>query len=487
MAADYEPPSFSLGLDFGFESELQTAPPPDSSPPRPVDTDVVREIEPPRELKRLKRGLPEKREPPTTPFWSIEDDIEEFSSPEDTIRADVQRSTQYQTSCSSSKVPLRGSGVLSSQSSNHSIRRKRNHISDVPASVSLEASRKEFVFPKLTTSPLRRFQLIDSDSDDPSVSHSVSRVTSKVDSSSKKQHTNPGHSATTSGTNKNASTSMPEDVDLWKNFSPIKKFNIPTPALDEVCQEYFQSVKDKSTQNLERDAYLHTKENFHETTPSGQDVEQLWNVADPLPPAHHYFFHDDPKIRKLVCSRLLNFSPLGAVSVSGNQQTGASVIDYMGQFSNGEASKRTVNWRQNSSNISNVEEVLHGSGNWVNPKGKATQKGSVKRSANKRRNKSVKSNTGNMEHASGNWVEPRISASKKRIQANAQSSGEWYTPSQSGQASGQAGGHWYTGPGGRKVYVSKTGQELTGQTAYRLYSKESGKRAVKARKGKAKK
>lgn len=110
-----------------------------------------------------------------------------------------------------------------------------------------------------------------------------------------------------------------------------------------------------------------------------------------------------------------------------------------------------MNRRRNISNISNVEEVLHGSGSWVNPKGKATQKGSVKRSVNKGRNKSAKSNSGNVEHASGNWVKPRISTSKKRIQANAESSGEWYTPSQSGQASGQAGGHWYTGPGGRKV------------------------------------
>lgn len=243
--------------------------------------------------------------------------------------ADVHRSTQYQTSCSSSKVPLRGSGILTSQSSCHSIGRKNNQVSEFPASVSLEASHQEYVFPKLTTSPLRRFQLIDSDSDDPSVSHSVSRVTSKVDSSSKKQHTNPGHSATTSGTNKNLSTSMPEDVDLWKNFSPIKKFNIPTPALDEACQEYFQSVKDKTNQNLERDTYLRNNQNFHETTPSSQDVEQLWNVADPLPPAHHYFFHDDPKIQKLVRNRLPNFSPLGAVNVSGNQQNGASVIDYM--------------------------------------------------------------------------------------------------------------------------------------------------------------
>lgn len=124
---------------------------------------------------------------------------------------------------------------------------------------------------------------------------------------------------------------------------------------------------------------------------------------------------------------------------------------FRGQFSNGEASKQTVNRRQNVSNISNVEEVAHGSGNWVNPKGKATRKASVKRSVNKGSNKSVKSNTGNKEHAAGNWVEPRISASKKRIQANAQSSGEWHTPSQSSQASRQAGGHWYTGSGGRKV------------------------------------
>ncbi|XP_050369012.1 uncharacterized protein LOC126787125 [Argentina anserina] len=450
MAADYEPPSFSLGFDFGFDSELQTAPPPESPVEAKVDEEIEPQIEPPK--RGLKRGLPEKRELPTTPFWSIEDDIEDFSSPEETVQ-DVHRSTQYQTSCSSSKVSLRGNGVLTSQSSYHGIGKKKNHISDVPASVSLEASRKEFVFPKLTTSPLRRFQLIDSDSDDPSVSHSVSRINYKLDSSSKKQHSNPGHSASTSGTNKNASTSMPEDVDFWKSFSPIKKFNIPTPTLDEACQEYFQSAKDRTS---------HTNKNFHKTTSSGQDVEQFWNVADPLPPAHHYFFHSDPQIRNLVCSRLQNFFPLGAVNVSGNQQNGASVIDYMGQFSTGEASKQTVNQRQNMSKISNVEDVLHGSNSWVNPKGKATQKGSVKKSTNKGRNKS-----------------------KKRIQENVQSSGEWRTP-ESGQASRQSGGRWYTS-GGRKVYVSKSGQNLSGPTAWNLYSKESGKGPAKARKGKARK
>lgn len=94
MAADYEAPSFSLGLDFGFESELQTAAPANSTPVR-IDSDVEQEIGPgldpeirpqsPRPLKRLKRGLPEKLEQ-TTPFCSIEDDIEDFSSPENTIQ-----------------------------------------------------------------------------------------------------------------------------------------------------------------------------------------------------------------------------------------------------------------------------------------------------------------------------------------------------------------------------------------------------------------
>ncbi|VVA22769.1 PREDICTED: TCM_030894 isoform [Prunus dulcis] len=512
--ADYEPPSFSLGFDLGFDSELQTAATDHSTPapapdpwrgsdalkPFDVDEEIGPQItgpdpeigpRPVRPLKRLKRGLALKREP-ATPIRNIDDDIEEFSSPEDIIRADAYRPTQYQTVSSSSKIPLHGSGVLTSQSSCHSMGRKRKPASDVSASVGMEANHQGLMFPKLTTSPLRRFQLIDSDSDDPSVSGNGSRVTCNVDPSSKKQHFKSGHSASTSETKKKLS--VPQDggdVDLWKDFRPIKKFSIPTPALDEVCQEFLQSAKDKTTQKLGRDSCLHTNEIFQETTCCVQDVEQLWNVADPLPPAHHYFFHDDPNIRKLVCSRLPNFFPLG-INIRGNQQNGSSVIDYMGQFSNGEASKQKVNQkihldqsskRRNKSNISNVEEGLHASGGWMNPKGKAAQKGSVNKSSRKGRNRSAKSNFGNVEHTSGNWVEPRSNASTKRIQANAQPSGQWSTPS----ASGQAAGHWYTGPGGRKVYVSKTGQEVTGSTAYRLYRKESGARSVKARKMKGKK
>lgn len=110
--ADYEPPSFSLGFDLGFDSELQTAaadhstpaPAPDPSlgsdalKPVDVDEEIGPQItgsdpdlgpRPVRPLKRLKRGLGLKWEP-ATPFRNIDDEIEEFSSPEDIIRGIIK-------------------------------------------------------------------------------------------------------------------------------------------------------------------------------------------------------------------------------------------------------------------------------------------------------------------------------------------------------------------------------------------------------------
>ena len=60
---------------------------------------------------------------------------------------------------------------------------------------------------------------------------------------------------------------------------------------------------------------------------SCQMDQQLWESTSPLPPAHRYFFHEDPRIRQLVRSRLCNFSPLGVNRV--NQQPNVSRIDYM--------------------------------------------------------------------------------------------------------------------------------------------------------------
>ena len=94
--AGYEPPSFSLGLDLGLDSEPQIAP--DKHPtqtPAPRDENFGPEVmdsdpEPPRILKRLRRG------PTTTPTTktpsshAVDDDIEDFSSEDDFLKGNNQ-------------------------------------------------------------------------------------------------------------------------------------------------------------------------------------------------------------------------------------------------------------------------------------------------------------------------------------------------------------------------------------------------------------
>lgn len=231
--------------------------------------------------------------------------------------------------CSTSKVPLHGRGVITTQSSSQRKERKKKIVSDVPASASIEKSQNEKMFPRLTNSPLRRFQLIDSDSDDPSVSEDVSRMPHKIDLSSKKQQPNPGPSASASEKRQKASDGMPQNVDFWKDFSPVKSFHIPTPALDEVCEEYFCTVKDKNIAENPGSKACSQRNSSSDETTNGQNIEKSWNFAGPLPPAHYYFFHKDGRIRKLVRDRLPHFFPLGAIEDGGNQHYGASVIDYM--------------------------------------------------------------------------------------------------------------------------------------------------------------
>lgn len=108
--ADYEPPSFSLGLDLGFDSQLQPAAANHSTPaaapnssrgsnadtPVEVDEEFEPQItgpdpdpgsRPGRPLKWLKRGVAEKREPtPATPCRNVDDDIEDFSPGEDFVQ-----------------------------------------------------------------------------------------------------------------------------------------------------------------------------------------------------------------------------------------------------------------------------------------------------------------------------------------------------------------------------------------------------------------
>ncbi|KAF7815821.1 uncharacterized protein G2W53_029790 [Senna tora] len=346
----------------------------------------------------------------------------------------------------------------------------------------MEVGQRGLMFPKLTTSPLRRFQLLDSDSDDPE--SEIIGGAHKIDPCSKEPTSKPSESMTSFEQIRNASFQMHQNQDLWKDFSPVKSFSIPTPALNEVCEEYFRSMKGKE---VEASVSANHKESLFGTTSCHKD-EQIWDSTYPLPPAHRYFFNEDPRVQKLVRSRLCNFSLLGVNRV--NQQSNASHIDYMGQFSNGDASKKkgvqkpeksSTRGRKKSTNLI-VEEPFQASGGWVDPKSnssskgesskrKATKKSNTKNITSKGRSKSNIPNSTEDLYATGNWVEPKNcvnmpkDAGKRRV-----------------QASGKSAGHWYTASDGRKVYVTKGGQELTGQTAYRHYRKESGSAFKKSKK-----
>ncbi|KDP39124.1 hypothetical protein JCGZ_00881 [Jatropha curcas] len=449
--ADIEPPSFSLGFDIEPEPQIPTRqhqnstfnPAPDveeeddlgsrvvdDSGLQVIDSDPESGSGSPLIFKRLRRGPARvKRKDEQTVFGdTCDDDIEDFSSQEDFIR-DARPSTQHDFVHSSSKVPLHGCGVLTAQSSNQLKKRKIGQASDPPSSSCLGTSQNGLIFPKLTVSPLRRFQLIDSDSDseDLPVNKDVSRKTPRTDSFLKDQQRPPSEQK------RNPSLEKHQNDDLWKDFCPIKSFHIPTPVLDEVCEEYFQSLRDNNAaQTLGSSLYKGDSVGCHQGTNSITDFEQDCNVAGSLPPAHHYFFHNDPRIQRLVRNRLPNFSPLG-VGNKENQQPSESVINYMSQF-NGEANKQGQHRRNNK------------------------EKGSTRG-----RNKSKKSNAKEVTHTSQSWVDPRSSgtipkdAGKRRV-----------------HATGQAAGRWFTSSEGKKVYVSKNGQELTGQIAYRNYRKDSG-------------
>ncbi|KAK8282453.1 hypothetical protein V6Z11_D08G028400 [Gossypium hirsutum] len=418
--ANFDAPSFSLGLDFDADSEPQLpaedhlepilAPNPSASfniieenadefeSEQVMDSDPDTRPDPPRVLKRLRRAADEssatKKESEKTLVWDNgDDDIEEFSSSQE--KNDVDSSTQYHSICSSSKIPLKRLGLVTTQSSSQLSSRKAGQASVASASASLEASHDGLTFPKLTISPLRRFQLLDSDSDDdPSDCEFTGKGACKSDPLSKEQQ------STASDRKRKTSFGTPQNEDLWKDISLMNSSCVQTPAFDEEL--------------------------------GSQKTEQLQDLDDPLPPAHRYFFHADPRIQNLVRSRLPFFSPLSMADNGGHQQPTVSIMDFKNQFNKGESSKQ-----------------------------RGSRKGSGKNCSRSRSSKSKKPNAEN--GAFEGWVNPKTSAAvpknagKRRV-----------------HASGQPAGHWYTSPEGRKVYITRTGQELSGHMAYRHYRKEGG-------------
>ena len=102
---------------------------------------------------------------------------------------------------------------------------------------------------------------------------------------------------------------------------------VPTPAFNEMYEEYFSSVKNTEVPRSGIGISENHNEMYHGVDSGWKHDEQIWEAAGSLPPAHCYFFHQDSRIQNLVRSRLCNFSPLG---VNGaNQQQNVSHIDYM--------------------------------------------------------------------------------------------------------------------------------------------------------------
>lgn len=225
-------------------------------------------------------------------------------------------SSLHQSVCNSSKVPLHG--IFTVPTSSQLKEKKDKQTADASTSVGLEKKNKS-LFSNLTISPLRKFQLLDSDSDEPSSCDNQSRKGYEVSSSLNKPKSTFGLSATVDEKKKSLTASITQKEDLWKDFCQTKNFHLPTPAFDEVCKEFSQLKKDnKAATELGSSAHISCMDNH--TTNSGYSNELVDKLGCP---AHYYFFHNDPRIQRLVRNRLPNFSPLG---VDGSR---GSMIDYV--------------------------------------------------------------------------------------------------------------------------------------------------------------
>lgn len=263
-----------------------------------------------------------------------------------------------------------------------------------------------------TRSPLRRLQILDSDSEDdcPSTRGDLSRV-SKTNSSCSKVQPSVASKPKRKGLE-----------DLWKDFSPAAVSKIQTPALDDVCQDYFSSIN-KSTPQKQSSAVASSSN-------SGlfQQNEHFLDSSNPTPPSHRFFLHSDPRIQNLARKRLPNFLPLGIFNDRENRRE-ECLIDYMNQFGSngssktGASSSKSCRGGQTKSKVSNGQES-------------SKARSAVPKDAGRR---CVSANTG-------------------------------------------SAGHWFTSAEGRKVYISKSGQEFSGQSAYRCYKKETGGGFNKSRK-----
>ncbi|CAH9120052.1 unnamed protein product [Cuscuta epithymum] len=453
--AEFEAPSFSLGLDFELDSQPIRTPSPLPSPkPSPkhtkrfLPTQNLRTIEdddddddfespvpsiepkctePPLTLKRLRRGPTSNKPTSGVENWDIkegtwcdvEDEIEDFSSEED---RPAGPSKFLRSVSSNSKLPLHHRRNFSMQTTTQCALKGKKPDKDPSACRPMEISNDKSAFSKSNISPIRSFQLIDLDSDDPSPSEHLKKdvkaepPAEKSTVSSKKMKFKASHVVS-------------ESEELWKGFLTDKTSNISTPALDEVCEEYFSSLK-------HRNANQNTNEDIHPNSVLAENSMQQ-RPDGPSVPAHSYYFHEDLRIQKLVRERLPHFFPLDAKNNQGIKQSDGS-IDYIGQFS---------------------------------PRG-GSQSGANKVAADKSSTKQrKKNNSKKTSEVPTGWVDPKVcdgapkDAGKRRVHAVGKSAGQWLTSSD-----------------GKRVYVTRNGQEMSGRSAYIHYRKETGSGFKKSKK-----
>lgn len=338
------------------------------------------------------------------------------------LHADAPASTRSHFSSCSSRVPLHGSGVLSNQPS---ISRGKRKQFDVPASADSGISSVASLFQSSTRSPLRRFQLLDSDSEDdpPSTSRNLSGVTKTNGSSD------------ASKPKRKESGSMPCTGDLWKDFSPAI-FKIQTPALDDVCQDYFSSIKTSSTAQKQSNAVASSSNSGFNNVIGFQQTGQFLDLSHPSPPSHRFFLHSDPRIRNLARQRLPNFLPLGIVNDRESQRE-VFLVDYMWVTPNPFLILILAIFCFQGINLSFQCRCRNQFGS----------KGSSKTgdsNSKRRQTKSKVSKGQESAQASEGWLNPKTrsaapnDAGKRRVSA----------------ASSGSAGHWFTSAEGRKVCFS---------------------------------
>ncbi|TVU14862.1 hypothetical protein EJB05_38358, partial [Eragrostis curvula] len=265
---------------------------------------------------------------------SFEDEIEDFTDDEQPTR-DVPASVG---SCSGNlKFSLLNHGVLMSQSATKAKISQHKQQSTSSASTPLEESCTKKLLPKITISPLRKIHLLDSDTDadDDQNQNKSKKPASPLKSRQESMNKYIGKDPTLQQNSK-----PQRNTAAWKSETNVHE-NWATPALDEFCSEYFNSVKESGQpQQKESSSFSHSNvSHLYQGSSTGTVLDD--DPADNSPPAVHYFFHEDPMVRNLVRERLQHFFPIGTESTRENEQRRAENLSYR-QF--GSSGAATTGW-----------------------------------------------------------------------------------------------------------------------------------------------